>query len=82
MAEGAIQRGAMVTIVDRGDTWIMLPDRDVNLGKVTSDHRILIRERRTILGSKYEPEVLTSEEAAALSTQVNSGWQPQKPDAV
>jgi hypothetical protein len=73
MAERGIARGAMVVVMERKHSILILPDRGVDLGILTDDDRIGIAEVMTSTGPRWVPRIVKAEEANSLGA-TGKGW--------
>jgi hypothetical protein len=73
MSASGINAGGMVTVVENGETIVILPDRGVRLGKLKSDDRILMGERTTPHGPEFEVRVVKADQVDQFG-KVGVGW--------
>jgi hypothetical protein len=65
--------GAMVLVIENGETVLILPDRGVMLGVVASDDRIVLNKVMTPAGPRFEPSVVKAGDAEKMGP-VGTGW--------
>jgi hypothetical protein len=73
MSARGLAAGGMVTVVENGETIVILPDRGVCVGKLLSDDRILMAEVQGPTGPRIEVSVVKEDQASRYGA-VGSGW--------
>jgi hypothetical protein len=73
MSARGLDAGGMMTVVENGETIVILPDRGVNVGRLLSDDRILMAEVRGPNGPRIEASVVKADEASHYGA-VGVGW--------
>jgi hypothetical protein len=66
IASAGLRRSGMVFAIDNGRSTIILPDRDVDLGILVEDDRVLLSEVRTPTGLRYEPSIVKAADVEGL----------------
>lgn len=69
MASRNIGRGATVLVMERGNTIVILPDRFVELGRLSPDDRIGVARVMTPAGPQWQARVAPADQAAQLAAQ-------------
>jgi hypothetical protein len=73
MAETGQAHGVLVVIIEGGKSTILLPDREVPVGALQDDDRIVSGQVATSSGPRFEVKVMKADEAARL-VDTALGW--------
>ena len=73
MAERGQARGVLVVIIEGGKSTVLLPDREVPVGALQDDDRIVSGQVATSSGPRFEVKVMKADEAARL-VDTALGW--------
>ena len=77
MAAAGQRQGGLVVIVEQGKSTVLLPDREVELGMVAEDERLVSGYIATPSGPRFEVKVMKAQEADRLvDTLAAKGPQP------
>jgi hypothetical protein len=77
MAERGQPHGALVVIIERGESTVLLADREVSVGALQNDDRIVSGQVATSSGPRFEVKVMKADEAARLADTA-LGWRRPK----
>jgi hypothetical protein len=67
MAHSGQSRGGLVVIVERGESTVLLPDREVKVGALYDDERLVCGKVATPSGPRFEVKVMKAGDAARLA---------------
>ena len=67
MAETGQRHGVLVVIIEGGKSTVLLSDREVPVGVLQNDDRIVSGQVATSSGSRFEVKVMKADEAARLA---------------
>jgi hypothetical protein len=77
MAESGQSHGGLVVIVERGKSTVLLADREVPVGAVADDERLVSGQVATSSGPRFEVKVMKAGQAARL-VETALGWRQPK----
>lgn len=73
MARAGEAQGGLIVIIENGESTVLLADRDVRLGALKEDERIVSGYVATPSGPRFEVKVMRADEAARLVESVKRG---------
>src|SRR3954469_24382400 len=77
MSAKAVEVGGTVTIMERGEATVILPDRGVKLGKLGPGDRVVVGKVKTATGTRIEVTKVTADQAAAYDEAQGRGTSPK-----
>lgn len=77
LASRGLNHGGVVSVLEKGRTIVLLPDREVPLGVLAADDRVVVSQSRTSAGSAFDVKVMKAAEADKLGA-AGAGWKLSK----